>query len=150
MKPAPAVLLAEDNEDDLFLSRRMLAKAGLETVHHVADGRQALDYLAGRGPYADRARHPLPDIVLLDLKMPGHTGHEVLEWLRRQPDLQAVRVYVLTSSDEPSDRRRVQKAGAQGYIVKPLLLEHVSAILAVCAPSPALLPVGVDHGVARF
>ena len=82
MNPDPAVLLAEDNEDDLFLSSRVLAKASLQTVHHVADGREAIDYLAGRGPYADRVRHPLPDILLLDLKMPGHTGHEVLEWPR--------------------------------------------------------------------
>ena len=130
MNPAPVVLLAEDNEDDRFLSSRTIAKAGVETVRHVPDGRQAIDYLAGHGVYADRALHPLPDILLLDLKMPRHTGHEVLEWLRRHPHLDAIRVYVLTSSDEPSDRRRVQSAGARGYIVKPLLPGHVSAILA--------------------
>lgn len=130
MKPPPIVLLAEDNEDDLFLSRRALAKAGLAPVHHVEDGARAIDYLGGLGAYADRARFPLPDILLLDLKMPAYTGHEVLEWLRRQPALQGVRVYVLTSSDEPRDRQRVQKAGAQGYFVKPLLPEHVATILA--------------------
>ncbi len=130
MTTAPAVLVAEDNEDDLFFSRRMLAKAGLDAVRHVADGGQAIDYLAGRGPYADRARFPLPDLLLLDLKMPVHTGHEVLDWLRLQPALHAVRVYVLTSSDEPGDRRRAKDAGARGYIVKPLQSEHVAAILA--------------------
>jgi CheY-like chemotaxis protein len=129
-KPFPIVLLAEDNEDDLFLSTRALAKAGLSPVHHVEDGGQAIDYLAGKGAYADRARFPLPQVLLLDLKMPAFTGHEVLEWLRRQPGLQDVRVYVLTSSDEPRDRQRVQKAGAQGYFVKPLLPEHVGTILA--------------------
>jgi CheY-like chemotaxis protein len=137
MNAAPAVLLAEDNEDDLFLSSRVLAKAGLQVVNHVPDGRRAIDYLAGRGAYADRTRHPLPDILLLDLKMPGHTGHEVLEWMRQQPDLQDIQVHVLTSSDEPSDRRRAQKAGAQGYIVKPLFPEHVAAILGTWSPSTA-------------
>lgn len=149
MNAAPAVLLAEDNEDDLFLSSRVLSKAGLQSVHHVSDGRQAIDYLAGRGAYADRARHPLPDILLLDLKMPGHTGHEVLEWLRQQPDLQDIRVHVLTSSDEPSDRRRAQKAGAQGYIVKPLFPEHVAAILKAWSPPPAYQPIAADHRIAR-
>jgi CheY-like chemotaxis protein len=152
MNPDPAVLLAEDNEDDLFLSSRVLAKASLQTVHHVADGREAIDYLAGRGPYADRVRHPLPDILLLDLKMPGHTGHEVLEWLRRQPGLQTITVYMLTSSDEPSDRRRAQKAGARGYIVKPLLPEHVSMILAEQArvmPGARRLPTLESAGTPR-
>lgn len=123
------VLLAEDNEDDLFLSTRVLTKAGISPVHHVEDGQQAMDYLAGVGAYADRARFPLPDLLLLDLKMPAYTGHEVLEWLRRQPGLETLRVYILTSSDEPRDRQRVQKAGVQGYLVKPLLPEHVAALL---------------------
>lgn len=130
IKPPPIVLLAEDNEDDLFLSTRALAKAGLSTVHHVEDGAQAMDYLAGRGVYADRARFPLPHILLLDLKMPAFTGHEVLEWLRQQAGLQDIRVFVLTSSDEPRDRQRVQKAGAQGYFVKPLVQEHIATIFA--------------------
>ena len=129
MNPAPSVLVAEDNEDDLFFSSRMLAKAGLRAVRHVADGCQTIDYLAGRGPYADRARYPLPDLLLLDLKMPGRTGHDVLDWLRLQPGLRGLRVYVLTSSDEPGDRRRAAEAGARGYIVKPLLPEHVADIL---------------------
>lgn len=129
MNRPPTVLIAEDNEDDLFLSTRVLAKAGLASIFHVEDGRQAMDYLAGRDRYADRARFPFPDILLLDLKMPAYTGHEVLEWLRRQPGLESLPVFVLTSSDEPSDRRRVQKAGAQGYFVKPLTPEHVAGLL---------------------
>lgn len=128
-KPLPIVLLAEDNEDDFFLSTRVLAKAGLGSILHVEDGRQTMDYLAGRGPYADRARFPVPDILLLDLKMPFHTGHEVLEWLRSQPIPKPIAIHVLTSSDEPRDRNRVQAAGADGYIVKPLLPEHVTRIL---------------------
>jgi CheY-like chemotaxis protein len=87
-----------------------------------------MDYLAGRGVYQDRTRYPLPDVVLLDLKMPAYTGHEVLEWLRGQSQLRDMKVYLLTSSDEPKDRQRAEKAGAQGYLVKPLLPAHLAAI----------------------
>lgn len=127
--PPLTVLLAEDNDDDLFLSKRVLDKAGIRAVFHVENGKITMDYLAGEGIYQDRVRYPLPDVVLLDLKMPIFTGHEVLEWLRSQPGLKELRVYVLTSSDESRDRQRVAQAGAHGYIVKPLLLEHLAAIL---------------------
>jgi CheY-like chemotaxis protein len=130
LKRPLSVLLAEDNEDDLFLSKRVLAKAGVAPVFHVADGQEAMDYLSGRGDYTDRARHPLPGVMLLDLKMPGFGGHEVLEWLRKQPALRGLKVFVLTSSGETRDRERVEKAGAQGYLVKPLTAEHLTAILA--------------------
>lgn len=129
-KRNPVVLLAEDNEDDFFLTHRALTKAGLTSIHHVEDGRQAIDYLAGHGPYADRARHPLPDLFLLDLKMPHFTGHEVLEWLRTQPGLQNLAVHVLTSSDEPRDRERARLARADGYLVKPLFPDQVARLLA--------------------
>jgi CheY-like chemotaxis protein len=129
MKSPVTVLLAEDNEDDLFLSLRVLEKVGIAPAH-VSNGKDAMDYLAGRGIYQDRTLYPLPDVVLLDLKMPAYTGHEVLEWLRDQSQLRDMKVYVLTSSDEPRDRQRAEKAGAQGYFVKPLLPSHLAAIFA--------------------
>lgn len=129
MKSPVTVLLAEDNEDDLFLSLRVLEKVGIAPAH-VSNGKDAMDYLAGRGAYQDRTLYPLPDVVLLDLKMPAYTGHEVLEWLRDQSQLRDMKVYVLTSSDEPRDRQRAEKAGAQGYFVKPLLPAHLASIFA--------------------
>lgn len=122
------MLLAEDNEDDLFLTQRVLKKAGVGPAFHVGDGREAVAYLGGEGEFGDRTRHPLPDVVLLDLKMPGMTGHEVLEWIRAQPALRDLRVCVLTSSDEQRDRDRVAKAGVQGYFVKPLTAGDVAKI----------------------
>ena len=128
MNAPVTVLLAEDNEDDLFLSERVLKKAGIGPVFHVADGREARDYLAGRGDYADRGKFPLPEVVLLDLKMPEFTGHEVLEWLRKEPELKDLKVFVLTSSDEMRDRERVERAGIQGYFVKPLTAANIAEI----------------------
>lgn len=129
MNTPVSVLLAEDNEDDLFLSQRVLRKAGVGPVFHVADGREAKRYLSGEGVYGDRTLYPLPELVLLDLKMPEFTGHEVLEWLRAQPRLAHLKVYVLTSSDEARDRARVEKAGVQGYFVKPLTPVHLAEVL---------------------
>jgi two-component system response regulator len=137
MKSPVTVLVAEDDEDDLFLSKRVLAKAGVAPVFCVRDGKEAMDYLAGRGAYEVRADHPLPEVLLLDLKMPAFSGHEVLEWLRTQPELGNLKVYVLTSSDEPRDRSRAQAAGACGYFVKPLAPIHLRTIFPDLACSPA-------------
>lgn len=120
MNTPATVLVVEDDEDDFFLFERELKKVGVAVARHVVDGQTAVAYLAGDAPFGDRAEHPLPDIVFLDLKIPRLNGHEVLEWIRSQPGLQDLRVYVLTGSDEPKDHARAAKAGATGYFVKPL------------------------------
>lgn len=128
------ILLVEDSEDDRFLTVRVLSKAGLDTVQHVEDGRMALAYLNGDGEYADRSRHPKPDVVLLDLKIPEFSGHEVLEWINTQPELRDCPVFILSSSGEARDRDRAAAANAAGYFVKPLMAENVAEILAVLKP----------------
>jgi CheY-like chemotaxis protein len=116
-----AILLVEDNEDDVFLMRHALTSAGVTNpVHVVETGAQAVDYLSGAGDYRDRARHPLPTVVFLDLKLPLMSGHEVLAWIRAQRQLEGLLVVVLTSSNEPSDVRRSYSLGANSYLVKPL------------------------------
>jgi len=129
MMPQPNILLVEDDEDDLFLARRILNKAGLTRIHHVADGLAAIDYLAGRGAYADRAAHPLPDVMLVDLKLPKVNGHQVVEWTAAQTTLGKVRIFVLSSSGEERDRQRARAAGAMGYLVKPLTSADVARVL---------------------
>ena len=80
------ILLAEDSEDDATVLRSTLRKAGLAApVVVVPDGSQAIAYLKGEGIYADRDLFPLPGLLLLDLKMPGKNGFEVLEWCETQP-----------------------------------------------------------------
>ncbi len=128
MNGGQVVLVVEDDEDDLFLLERELKKIGLTTVRHLGDGRQAVDYLAGAGPFADRTRHPLPELLFLDLKIPRLNGHEVLAWIRSRPELEGMRVFVLTGSDEPKDRARVDELGAAGYFVKPLLAPQLQEL----------------------
>jgi CheY-like chemotaxis protein len=114
------ILLVEDNEDDVFLMKRALRAAGITNPLQIAeDGQAAIDYLAGAGAYADRTLTPLPMIVFLDLKLPYKSGHEVLEWIRRQPNLETLVVIVLTSSNEQIDLDRAYKLGANSFVVKP-------------------------------
>lgn len=115
------MLLVEDDPNDVLLLQRAFRKAKANTpLYVVSDGQAAVDYLAGRGAYADRATHPLPSLVLLDLKLPRKSGHEVLEWLRAQPMLKRLPVVLLTSSKEPMDINRAYELGANSYLVKPV------------------------------
>ena len=117
MKP---ILLVEDNEDDAFFMQRALRDAGLERpIRHVEDGQQAIEYLSGNGRFGDRTQHPLPELVLLDLKLPFRSGHDVLNWIRAQPALKSLVVIVLTSSSEPVDINRAYQSGVNSYVVKP-------------------------------
>lgn len=126
MTSSPAILLVEDNEDDVFLMKRALRAAGIgNPVHVVETGQHAVDYLAGNPPFSDRTKHPMPVIVFLDLKLPLMSGHEVLAWIRAQRQLEGLTVVVLTSSNEPSDVRRSYSLGANSYLVKPLTAQQL-------------------------
>lgn len=116
----PTLLLAEDDPNDVLLFRRAFERCGASCLLRVVhDGDQAIRYLEGVGPYADRLENPLPVVALLDLKMPRRTGLEVLEWLAAHPDLCRLPAVVLTSSRERADIERAYALGARSYLVKP-------------------------------
>jgi len=118
------ILLVEDNRMDAELTLDAFREARLgNTVHVAPNGQAALDYLFGRGEYADRQRYPLPDIILLDLKLPGIDGHEVLRQIRATPGLKRLPVIILTSSREEGDRALAYDTGANSYLVKPVSFE---------------------------
>lgn len=119
---APAILVAEDDAQHRLLIGAALAAAKLDNpVHLVSDGDAAIAYLAGDGDYANRHRHPLPVLVLLDVHMPGASGLEVLAWLRAQPgNLGQIPTVVLTASDDEADIDGAFAAGATSYLVKPV------------------------------
>ena len=126
MNAHDAILVIEDEPDALMLLRHAFAKAGIvNPVHAVHDGENAIAYLRGEGVYADRAVHPLPRLVLLDLKIPRSSGFEVLAWIRREAPLEGLPVVILTSSRERSDVRRAYAAGANSYLVKPSSLNSL-------------------------
>ncbi len=113
MNPNAQILVAEDNEDDVFILQRALKKAGLSNpVHVCADGQEVMNYLKGEGAFGDRAKFPFPRLLLLDLKMPRVNGIDVLRWLRDHPDCNVIPKVVLTSSREPRDVAAAYKLGA--------------------------------------
>ena len=118
------ILLVEDNLLDVELTLDAFQEARLgNTVHVARSGQEALDYLLGQGEYADRAAYPLPDLILLDLKLPGIDGHEVLRRVKGTPVLRRLPVIVLTSSKEEGDLALSYDVGANSYLVKPVSFE---------------------------
>jgi CheY-like chemotaxis protein len=124
------ILLVEDSEDNVFLVRHALHKAGVTTpLEVVTSGEQAIEYLGGTNGYTDWHQFPLPAIVLLDLKMPGMSGFDVLKWVRQRSGLKALRVAMLTSSDLPSDIKTAHDLGANIFLTKPVELERLVQLM---------------------
>jgi CheY-like chemotaxis protein len=119
------ILLVEDQEDDIFLIRKAFAKAGLSNpIYVVRNGEEAVAYLMGDRPFTNRSEYPLPDLILLDLKMPRLDGFETLSWIRRQPGIRSIPVVVLTSSEELRDVNRAYSLGANSFLVKRMDFEN--------------------------
>lgn len=115
------ILIVEDLQSDARLIARSMKKARIANpLQFVTDGQQAIEYLSGEGDYSDRNRHPLPVLMLLDLKMPKRDGFEVLEWTRHQDGLKRLPIVVLTSSSRSPDVNRAYDLGANSYLVKPV------------------------------
>ena len=121
MSEHSVILLAEDEEDYVLLIQRAFSQANIPNPLHVVwNGQEAIAYLKGEGKYSNRDEYPLPDLLLLDLKMPRVNGFEVLQWIRSQPGLAPLRVLVLTCSDQIRDVNEAYKLGANSFLVKPL------------------------------
>lgn len=120
------VLLVEDDANDVLLLRRAFARAQIPNpLQVVTSAEQALEYLSGEGEYGNRLKYPLPTLVLLDLKLSGKHGFEVLRWVRMHPRLKVLRVIVLTSSGQPGDVRLAHDLGANSYLIKPVDFEQL-------------------------
>ncbi|HXU78956.1 MAG TPA: response regulator [Methylomirabilota bacterium] len=125
MSDLAVILLVEDREDDVVIIRRAFSKGNiLNPLFVVRNGDDAIAYLSGQEKYSNRQEYPLPDLILLDLKMPGKDGFDVLRWLRKQPGLNTLRVVVLTSSEELKDVNLAYQLGANSFLVKPVDFEN--------------------------
>jgi Response regulators consisting of a CheY-like receiver domain and a winged-helix DNA-binding domain len=124
VQEAPLILLIEDRDDDVVILRRSFQQAGVgNPMQVVKDGEEAVAYLSGTGKYAERKEFPLPELVLLDLKLPRLDGFEVLRWIRTQPALSGLRVVVLSSSENIRDVNLAYALGANSFLVKPTNLK---------------------------
>ncbi len=125
-----AILVADDSEEDAFILKRAFEKAGVEVpILFVKDGHELVRYLSGENGYADRRAHPMPRLLLLDLKMPKLDGFDVLRWLQQQPELRRLVVTVLSSSDESRDVNLAYDLGANSYVVKPTSMDGYRQII---------------------
>jgi CheY-like chemotaxis protein len=124
------VLNIDDNLDDALLLKRACQKAGAKfDVQFVEDGESAIEYMMGRSPYEDRGRHPVPNLILLDLNMPRKTGFEVLEWLKGNAEFRQIPVAIFTSSTNSDDIRGAVSRGADCYLEKPLNYEALVVLM---------------------
>ncbi len=142
-----SILHVDDDQNDLLLLEHACRAANLSyTVKSAPDGDMAIAYLSGRGSYGNRLTNPLPALVLLDLKMPRKSGFEVLTWIRNQPSLKRMLVFIFTSSRHQEDIDKAYELGANAYLVKPVgferLVEELKALDTWLAMNekPTLLP----------
>ena len=114
-----AVLLAEDSDDDILLFKRAYNSAGVHSpLHIVRNGEEAIKYLKGAGKFVNRTLYPVPRLLVVDLKMPRKNGFEVIDWVRRESDLKALHIIVLTTSGDLSDVKRAYETGANSFVTK--------------------------------
>jgi len=119
MKPK-TILYVEDEEHDAFFMQVAFQKARVANpLQVVVDGLQAVAYLQGTGPYANREQYPLPSLMLLDLNLPCLSGIEVLRWIRENPELHDLPVVIFSSSSNLLDIARTKEFGIHHYLVKP-------------------------------
>ena len=125
------ILLVDDNEDDVFIMQSVFQKLQIPNpIQTLTDGDDAIAYLNGDGRYSDRARYPLPTVVLLDLNMPRRNGFEVLAWIRAQPTMKNLTVYILSASMRQVDVEQALALGANWYLIKPSQLEGLMDLMA--------------------
>ncbi len=130
MKFEITILVAEDEDNDFLLIERAFSRLPRKvSLQRVSDGVEAIDYLAGANGFDDRSRFPMPDLVLLDLKMPCKDGFEVLHWIRSQARFRSLITVVLSSSDQPVDVSRAYGLGANSYLTKPANFTELTAMV---------------------
>jgi CheY-like chemotaxis protein len=130
MSRAP-ILVVEDDAEDVFFMLRAFEKAGVKPPVRVAkDGLEAIEYLAGSGPFQDRGRFPLPCLVVLDLKLPKKNGLEVLQWLRRRENLREMPVVMVSGAGQASEKDQVRREGVDLFLVKPITFDELVELAA--------------------
>lgn len=126
----PLILHADDDENDVIFLNYAFKQANIPTrLLSVSDGQQVVDYLSGQGNYANRAQHPFPALVLLDLKMPRMNGLQTLSWIRARPAFQPLIVILFTASANQTDIEQAYRLGANSFIIKPAGMDRLTDLM---------------------
>ena len=124
------MLLAEDDFDDRYLISEALDESGIENqLYIVENGEDLLDYLKNCGKYTDKEKFPRPGLILLDLNMPLMDGREALAKIKEDPDLKAIPIVVLTTSQADDDVQETYGLGITGFITKPMTFSGLVEIM---------------------
>ncbi len=124
INPKHLILIVEDSDVDYETTLRAFKNSNMTNpVKRCEDGEEALDYLFQRNGYSDTKKSPRPDLILLDLNLPGTDGREVLGDIKNDPALKTIPVIVLTTSADDKDIDKCYKTGANSYILKPVDLQ---------------------------
>ena len=128
--PPITILLADDDADDRLLTRDALAESrGAAVLHSVCDGDDLMNYLQHRGPYQDAAAAPRPDLILLDLSMPGKSGFQALAEIKATDGLKHIPVVILTTSNQEEEIRQCYDLGASSFVTKPVRFESLVQVM---------------------
>ena len=119
MKRIPLILLLENDQNDLFWFRRALTACQVEADLRIVESvKQARDYLQGQGEFMDRTYYRMPDLIVSDFKMHGHTGVEFIRWLRQQSDYKEIPVVMYSGTALPQDKSAAMESGALAFFQK--------------------------------
>ena len=124
------MLLADDDPNDRFLVRQAVTRNGHAIdLHEVADGNEVIDYLRGAEPFSNRAAYPIPDLLLLDLKMPRLDGLRVLDWLKKNPRCARIPVVMMSGSGLEKDVAEAYRRGVNTYFTKPVGFGQLQSLI---------------------
>ncbi len=125
----PQVLIVEDDQNDAFFIKRAFELSGVSHKPHICwNIADAKHYLKGTGGYTDRHQFPVPNMMVLDIKMPGGTGFDLLVWIRDHPDVRIIPTLMMSSSSRPEDVKLAYCLGANAYMCKPIDIDRFSEV----------------------
>lgn len=124
------MLYVEDEPHDFFFMQLAWEQSAVPNpLVTVQDGQQAMDYLAGKGEFADRAKHPFPCLLLLDLKLPIRSGFDVLKWIREHSKVASLKVVIISGSFLEADIAQARTLGVADYVIKPSSPSELTVIV---------------------
>lgn len=128
-QPAKIVLVIEDEASDRFPLERAFRQIGPEFKLQVLEtGQEAVNYLEGKEPYSNRGQYPLPDLIVLDMRLPGMSGLDLLKWIRQQSRFRDLPIISLTAYGN-RDLPRAYELGLNFYLLKPATADSLAEIL---------------------
>ncbi len=146
-----AVLLVEDNEDHAELARRALRTADSDCdIYHVKDGNEAIDFLDQKGDWTNIKEIPIPQLILLDLKLPKMDGIEVLKKIRATEKMRHIPVVIISSSDSPRDVAAAYNEHANSFVLKPSNFQDLEKLVTNLRDYWLTWDLGVTGGPATF